>query len=79
MMLQRCVGISQQHAACMGLTPCIGIQGANVADSAFIDSTDVMDLDFLTIGPDAVVSEGTIVTCHTFKDGFITYSKVRPN
>ena len=47
-----------------------------MADSAFIDTLEVMDFDYITIGPDAVIGEGSIVTCHTFKDGFITFDKV---
>lgn len=73
--VHECLAIGLSHNTC--LMPSTDAQGGNVADSAFIDSIDVMDLDFLTIGPEAVVSEGTIVTCHTFKDGFITFERVR--
>ena len=59
------------------LMPARTTQGANVADSAFIDTLDVMDCDYLTVGPDAVVGEGTTVSCHKFKDGFISFERVR--
>ena len=53
------------------------MQGAKVADSAFVDSLDVMDYEFLEIGENVVVGEGTTVLAHTFKDGNIIFSKVR--
>lgn len=52
-------------------------QGAQVDDSAFIDTVDIMDIDCLVIGKNAVVGEGATVMAHTFKDGAITFSKVR--
>lgn len=53
-----------------------GLQGARVADTAFIDTLDIMDIDCLEIGKDAVIGEGATITAHTFKNGTITFSKV---
>ena len=36
-----------------------------------------MDYEFLEIGENVVVGEGTTVLAHTFKDGNIIFSKVR--
>ena len=52
------------------------LQGAQVADSAFIDSIDIMDIDCLVIGKNAVIGEGATILAHTFKDDTITFSKV---
>ena len=55
---------------------CTLLQGAKIADSAFIDTLDVMDLEHLEVGENAVVGEGTTIVCHNFKDGHIIYNKV---
>ena len=52
------------------------MQGAKVATSAFVDTLDIMDLDFLSIGENAVVGEGATILGHYFKDGDLVFSKV---
>lgn len=49
-----------------------------MADSAFIDTLDIMDLEHLEVGENAVIGEGTTIVCHTFQDGNIIYNTVSP-
>lgn len=52
-------------------------QGAKVAESAFVDTLDVVDFDSLEIGEKAAVGEGTTVLGHTFdKNGDLVFNKV---
>lgn len=52
------------------------LQGARVGDSVYVDSLDFMDLDFVEIGDNAVIGEGTTVVAHTFENGTLRFSKV---
>ena len=65
-------------ARALPLTGGCELQGAKVADSAFIDTLDVMDLEHLEVGENAVIGEGTTIVCHTFQDGNIIYNTVTP-
>lgn len=51
------------------------MQGATVSNSAVIDSLEVTDFDFLSVGKNAVIGKGTTIISHTVKDGNLFFSQ----
>ena len=65
---------------CEPLAECsMPMQGAQVPESAVIDTLDVMDLPMLKCGIDSVIGEGTTIVGHTIKDGSLVFGEVRVN
>ena len=45
--------------------------------STYVDTLDVLDLDFVESGENSVIGEGTTIVGHTFRDGKIVFSQAR--
>lgn len=55
------------------------VQGAKIAENAFVDTLDVVDFDSLEVGENTVIGEGTTIVGHTFdSNGDIVFKKVTP-
>lgn len=52
------------------------MQGAHVGENVYIDTLDMMDLEFLEFGDDCVLGQHSTVLAHTFDKGSIIFSKV---
>lgn len=49
------------------------MQGARIPDSAFVDSLDIIDADFLDVGEEVAIAEGATILPHIMKDGFLVF------
>ena len=70
----------QMACPCPGLLPTLSamnaiMQGAKIANSAVLDSIDINDIDFIEVGPNSVIGEGTTVIAHSFKGGMLSFEQ----